>query len=111
MLYVSALTSLSMWTLIECIGNIFLCSHGHATNSRAEDSEGGNDDAMQTLLVHPAWGGTRGGLKKYVELNGQGQPFRPMKEVLCINIKKYAKDFDPTTGWKWQPRSDWKRVL
>lgn len=89
----------------------FLCSHGHATNSRAEDSEGENDDAMQTSLVHPAQGSARGDLKKHVEFDEQGQPFGPMKEVLCSDIKKYSKDLDPTTGWEWQARSDRKRLL
>jgi hypothetical protein len=26
--------------------------------------------------------------------------------VLCGDIKKYAKDLDPTTGWERQPRHD-----
>ena len=66
---------------------------------------------MQTSPVQPARGGARGGLKKHVELDRQGQPFGPMKEVLCSDIKKYAKDLDPTTGWEGQPRSDRKRLL
>ena len=86
-------------------------SRGYPTESGAEDSEGSNDDAIQTSQAHPTRGAARGGMKKHVELDAQGQPFGPMKEVLCNDIKKYAKDLDPTTGWEGQPRSDRKRLL
>ena len=36
-------------------------------------------------------------MKKHVELDAQGQPFGSIKVVLCSDIKKYAKDLDPTT--------------
>jgi hypothetical protein len=39
-------------------------------------------------------------MKKHVELDAQGQPFGSMKVVLCSDIKKYAKDLDPTTDGK-----------
>ena len=50
-------------------------------------------------------------MKKRVELDAQGQPFGPMKSVLCGDIKKYAKDLDPTTGWEGQPRHERKRLF
>ena len=36
--------------------------------------------------------------EEHVELD-EGQPFGSMKEVLSGDIKKYAKDLDPTMGW------------
>ena len=86
-------------------------NRGYATDSIAEESEGGDDDAMQTSPMHAAREGGRGGLKKQVELDRQGQSFWTMKEVLCSDIKKYAKDLDSTTGWEGHPRSDRKRLL
>jgi hypothetical protein len=50
-------------------------------------------------------------MKKRVELDAQGQPFGTMKAVLCGDIKKYAKDLDPTTGWEGQPRHERKRLF
>lgn len=50
-------------------------------------------------------------MKKHVELDAQGQPFGPMKAVLCSDIKKYAEDLDPTTGWEGQPRHERKRLF
>lgn len=50
-------------------------------------------------------------MKKHVELDAQGQPFGSMKAVLCNDIKKYAKDLDPTTGWEGQPRHERKRLF
>ena len=46
--------------------------------------------------------------KKHVELDAQEQSFGSMKAVLCSDIKKYAKDPDPTTGWEGQPRHERK---
>ena len=77
-----------------------MCSRGYVTNFGAKQSEGVDDDAIQTSPVPAARGGGRGGLKKQVELDRQGQPFGTMKEVLCSDIKKYANDLDPTTGWE-----------
>ena len=50
-------------------------------------------------------------MKKHVELDAEGQPFGAMKAVLSSDIKKYAKDLDPTTGWEGQPRHDRKRLF
>ena len=50
-------------------------------------------------------------MKKRVELDAQGQPFGSMKVVLCGDIKKYAKDLDPTTVWEGQPRHERKRLF
>ena len=61
--------------------------------------------------VYAAREGGRGGLKEQVELDRQGQSFWAMKELLCSDIKKYAKDLDSTTGWEGHPRSDRKRLL
>ena len=72
---------------------------------------GGDDDAIQTSPVHATRRGGRGGLKKQVELDRRRQPFGAMKEVLFRNIKKYAKDLDPTTRWEGRLRSDRKRLL
>ena len=83
-----------MWTPIEYSDKKSLFC---AAENTLQISEGGNDDAIQTSQAHLARGGTRGGMKKHVELDAQGQPFGPIKKVLCIDIKKYAKDLDPTT--------------
>ena len=88
-----------------------LCSQGYPTDFENEDSEDGNDDVIQTSQAHPTRGGAQGPMKKHVELDAQGQPYGSIKEVLWGDIKKYAKDFDPTTGWEAQPRSDRKRFL
>ena len=50
-------------------------------------------------------------MKKHMELDAQNQPFGPMKVVLYNDIKKYAKDLDPTTGWEGQPRHEEKRLF
>jgi hypothetical protein len=50
-------------------------------------------------------------MKKRVELDAQKQPFGAMKVVLCGDIKKYAKDLDPTTGWEGQPWHKRKRLF
>ena len=34
-----------------------------------------------------------------------------MKAVLCSDIKKYAKDPDPMTGWEGQPWHERKRLF
>jgi hypothetical protein len=50
-------------------------------------------------------------MKKHVELDAQGQPFGSMKAILWSDIKKYAKDLDPTTGWEDQPQHERKRLF
>ena len=86
-----------------------MCSRGYPTNSGTEDSEGEDNDAFEaSQLPRTRTGGGSTGMKKHVELDAQGQPFGSMKAVLCGDIKKYAKDLDPTTGWEGQPRHDRK---
>ena len=89
-----------------------MCSRGYATHTEAEDTEGGNSDAVETSQQKPTRKGVGNtGVKKRVELDAQGQPFGAMKSVLCSDIKKYAKDLDPTTGWEGQPRHERKRLF
>lgn len=78
-----------------------MCSWGYLTDSGNEDSKGGNDDAIQTRQAHLAREGARGVMKKHLELDVQGKLIGSMKNVLCVDIKKYAKDLDPTTGCGW----------
>jgi len=89
-----------------------VCSRGYATHLDTEDSEGRNSDALETSQRRqPRKGVGSTGMKKRVELDAQGQPFGSMKSVLCSDIKKYAKDLDPTTGWEGQPRHERKRLF
>ena len=89
------------------------CSRGYGTHSGSEESsDGDHSDGVQTSQPPPT--SKRGGstaMKKRVELDAQGQPFGSMKAVLCGDIKKYAKDLDPTTGWEGQPRHERKRLF
>ena len=89
-----------------------MCSRGNATHSDTSDTEGGNNGAVETSQRKPTRKGVvSSGMKKRVELDAQGQPFGAMKSVLCSDIKKYAKDLDPTTGWEGQPRHERKRLF
>jgi len=89
------------------------CSRGYATHSGTEDnSDRDHSDGTETSQPPPTWkGGGSTTMKKRVELDAQGQPFGSMKAVLCGDIKKYAKDLDPTTGWEGQPRHERKRLF
>ena len=95
--------------IVEC----GCCSRGYATNSGTEsDGDQENSDGIETSHPLPTRkGGGSTALKKRVELDVQGQPFGAMKAVLCADIKKYAKDLDPTTGWEGQPRHERKRLF
>jgi len=37
-------------------------------------------------------------IKKPVELDGQGEPFRSMKDALMKDVNKYSKDLNPRTS-------------
>ena len=89
------------------------CSRGYGIHSGTEDdSDPENSDAMETSQPAPTRkGGGSTAMKKRVELDAQGQPFGAMKAVLSADIKKYAKDLDPTTGWEGQPRHERKRLF
>lgn len=50
-------------------------------------------------------------MKKRVELDAHGQHFGSMKAVFSSDIKKYAKDLDPTTGWEGQPWHERKQLF
>ena len=89
------------------------CSRGYATHSGTEeDTDHENSDGIETSQPLPTrkTGGSTA-MKKRVELDAQGQPFGAMKAVLCGDIKKYAKDLDPTVGWEGQPRHERKRLF
>ena len=89
-----------------------MCNRGYTTHSDTEVSEGGNSDAVETSQRKPSRKGAGStGMKKRVELDGQRQPFGSMKAVLSSDIKKYAKDLDPTTGWEGQSRHERKRLF
>ena len=89
------------------------CSRGYKTHSGTEgESDHENSDATESSsppATRKAGGSTA--MKKRVELDAQGQPFGSMKAVFCSDIKKYAKDLDPTTGWEGQPRHERKRLF
>ena len=89
-----------------------VCSRGYPTESDTEDSEFEHVGAGESSQPQPKQktGGSTG-IKKHIELHAQGQPFGAMKAVLCSDIKKYAEDLDPTTGWEGQPRYERKRLL
>ena len=77
-----------------------------------EDSDHENSDGIETSQpLSTRKGGGSTAMKKRVEQDAQGQPFGSMKAVLCSDIKKYAKDLDPTTGWEGQPRHERKRLF
>ena len=89
------------------------CSRGYKTHSGTEgESDHENSDAVETSQP-PALrkGGGSTAMKKRLELDAQGQPFGSMKSVFCRDIKKYAKDLDPTTGWEGQPGQERKRLF
>ena len=97
--------------IVEC----FCCSRGSATHSATEDTsetDQDHNDGIETSQPPPTRK-ARGSTPKLkrVELDAQGQPFGSMKAVLCADIKKYAKDLDPTTGWEGQPRHERKRLF
>ena len=89
--------------IVEC----FCCSRGSATYLATEDTSETNQDHNDGIETSqpPPTRKARGSTPKLkrVELDAQGQPFGSMKAVLCADIKKYAKDLDPTTGWEGQP--------
>ena len=88
------------------------CSRGYETHSGNEgESDHENSDALEASQPPTRKGEGSTSMKKRVELDASGQPFGSMKAVLCADIKKYAKDLDPTTGWEGQPRHERKRLF
>lgn len=49
--------------------------------------------------------------KKPVKLDPNGIPYGNMREVLAADIKRYAKDLDPTTSWEGQPGGQRRRFF
>lgn len=49
--------------------------------------------------------------KKPVKLDPNGIPYGNMREVLAADIKRYAKDLDPTTSWEGQPGGERRRFF
>ena len=93
---------------MQCV----LCSRGYEVELAEEDSIANTDgeiEALQPLQKRNIGASTA--MKKPVELDGQGQPFGAMKAVLSSDVKKYAKDLDPTTGWEGQPRQHRRRLF
>jgi len=78
--------------------------------SDSEDgSDPNSDDGKQTKAPRKRSGNTHD--KKPVKLDPNGIPYGNMREVLAANIKRYAKDLDPTTSWEGQPGGERRRFF
>lgn len=89
-----------------------MCSRGDDAYSQGEgdDTDVDTDAAIKGIRPKHRKGGSSG-MKKPIELDGEGQPFGSMKEALANDIKKYTKNLDPRVGWEKQPHQLRKELL
>jgi hypothetical protein len=72
--------------------------------SAEEDADYDSDNSDDPFQVDPAHRNPRERvMKKPVTLDINGIPWGNMKECLADDIKKYAKNLDPTANWESQP--------
>lgn len=83
------------------------CSTG---DSDSESDSDASSDGKKHAKAQPKRTGNKHD-KKPVKLDPNGIPYGNMREVLAADIKRYAKDLDPTTSWEGQPGGERRRFF
>lgn len=88
----------NIWTSLTC--NVCGCSSGKDNNDHGSNGEDDGEDSDDRLRKSKPFCKRRGKgyEKKPVTLDPNGYPYGSMREVLSDDIKRYAKDLDPTTS-------------
>lgn len=79
-----------------------------SVESDVPDDDDDSEDDFQKRTP-PRRKADKGDDRKPVKLDENGRPYGRMMPVLEEDIKRFAKDLDPTTSWEAQPPKQKKR--